>query len=341
MILKYDVYYSISDKYIEFKKLIPSKKRWRIRYNNEVKYDIEDFLYKLSSEGFDNNSLKTIFARNEFIYNIYYFLRQHCLVTNFNSENFKDSPYRRQLEVFDAWDRENESALVFQKRLSKSKVLIIGAGGVGTSMANILSSCGVGTIYIADYDCIEISNLSRQYLYTPVDIGKLKVDVIATKINDRKLGKIIPINAKITYKNIEPIIKNNIEALDIITGLPFTAYASNKLYQKILELNIPLMCVGEHDVGPLLKSIDDLSSFPNMLYRLFEMQKLYIESRTAKTITGQHPSYLPEISIAASISADEIIRYLSNYAPMRTTKGFYSIDPIKYEVRFYDKRNKK
>ena len=65
-----------------------------------------------------------------------------------------------------------------QKRLSGASILIIGAGGLGVPSALYLNAMGIGNLGIVDGDQVEMSNLHRQPLYTPEDIGKLKVDVL-------------------------------------------------------------------------------------------------------------------------------------------------------------------
>ena len=58
-----------------------------------------------------------------------------------------------------------------QKRLQESRVLIAGAGGLGSPVALYLASAGVGSITICDMDCVDWSNLNRQILHTPQRIG--------------------------------------------------------------------------------------------------------------------------------------------------------------------------
>ena len=62
-----------------------------------------------------------------------------------------------------------------QRNLLDAKVLIIGAGGLGSPVAVYLALAGVGTIGIVDFDVVEISNLQRQILHRQGDIGKSKV----------------------------------------------------------------------------------------------------------------------------------------------------------------------
>ena len=63
-----------------------------------------------------------------------------------------------------------------QMRLCRSRVLVIGAGGLGSPAALYLAAAGIGTLGIVDPDKVELSNLQRQILHTTVDIGRLKVD---------------------------------------------------------------------------------------------------------------------------------------------------------------------
>ena len=63
-----------------------------------------------------------------------------------------------------------------QQRLLNSRVLIIGAGGLGSPVALYLAAAGVGTIGIVDSDRLDLSNLQRQVLHTTADVGRPKVD---------------------------------------------------------------------------------------------------------------------------------------------------------------------
>ncbi len=70
-----------------------------------------------------------------------------------------------------------------QKKIRQSKILIIGAGGLGSPAAFYLAAAGVGHIGIADPDAVEISNLNRQILHLPGHIGKPKVESATFTLN--------------------------------------------------------------------------------------------------------------------------------------------------------------
>ncbi|MFM7841595.1 MAG: HesA/MoeB/ThiF family protein, partial [Nitrospira sp.] len=58
-----------------------------------------------------------------------------------------------------------------QKKLSQAKVLVIGAGGLGSPAALYLAAAGVGTLGLVDGDVVDLSNLQRQVLHTTARIG--------------------------------------------------------------------------------------------------------------------------------------------------------------------------
>jgi adenylyltransferase/sulfurtransferase len=71
---------------------------------------------------------------------------------------------------------------VGQRKLIDGKVLVIGAGGLGSPIALYLALAGVGTIGIVDFDVVDVSNLQRQILHTDADVGRPKVQSAKEKL---------------------------------------------------------------------------------------------------------------------------------------------------------------
>ena len=84
----------------------------------------------------------------------------------------------------------NEVGPEGQQKLKKASVLIIGIGGLGSSVIQYLNAAGVGKIGIVDYDKVELSNLNRQLIYKNSDIGKSKVDVASNYISELNSSKV-------------------------------------------------------------------------------------------------------------------------------------------------------
>ena len=97
--------------------------------------------------------------------------------------------------------------IIGQKKILNAKVLIVGAGGLGCPVADLLTRSGVGEIGIMDYDKISLSNIHRQTLYVTQDIGKYKVNIVKKKLNliNREV-KINIYNKKANNENLSKII---------------------------------------------------------------------------------------------------------------------------------------
>ena len=112
-----------------------------------------------------------------------------------------------------------------QKKIFSSKVLIVGAGGLGSPVAEFLSRAGVGDIGIVENDKVDTSNLHRQSLYNTEDVGQFKVKIAKDKLNR--------INSNTKVK-IYKIRLNNINAKKIIKGYDYIVDGSDNFLTKFL-----------------------------------------------------------------------------------------------------------
>ena len=96
-----------------------------------------------------------------------------------------------------------------QKQLLRSKVLVIGAGGLGSPTAVYLAAVGVGTLGVVDDDVVDLSNLQRQILHRTPDVGRPKVESARDTIQAMNPDvTVIPYAERLTVDNIERIIKD-------------------------------------------------------------------------------------------------------------------------------------
>jgi len=96
-----------------------------------------------------------------------------------------------------------------QRRLLRSKVLLIGAGGLGSPTALYLAAAGVGTLGLMDGDVVDITNLQRQILHTTADVGKPKVESGTRTLKALNPDvNVVALPTRITVDNVMDIIKD-------------------------------------------------------------------------------------------------------------------------------------
>jgi adenylyltransferase/sulfurtransferase len=128
--------------------------------------------------------------------------------------------YRRHLSL-------PEIGVEGQTRLLESRVLLIGAGGLGCPLSQYLAAAGVGTIGIVDYDRVEASNLQRQVLYGTADIGRPKVEVALERI--KAMNPDVQVDAHATLLTSDNALELFVEYDVIVDGTDNfpTRYLSN------------------------------------------------------------------------------------------------------------------
>jgi adenylyltransferase/sulfurtransferase len=132
---------------------------------------------------------------------------------------------KKKIERFSRQIVIKDIGIIGQKKILSSKVLIVGAGGLGSPVAEFLSRAGIESLGIVDNDKVSLSNLHRQSLYNTSDIDKFKV-----KIAKDKIKKINP-NTKVTIYKIR---LNSENFKKIINGYDYIVDGSDNFTTKFL-----------------------------------------------------------------------------------------------------------
>ncbi len=128
-----------------------------------------------------------------------------------------------------------------QEKLRKSRVLIAGAGGLGSAAAYYLTAAGVGALRIVDKDRVDLSNLNRQILHWEPDVDRLKVESAKEKLS--KLNSWIDLDMRkddINEETLPQLMEGCDLVLDGLDNFP-TRYLIN---QQILRQGIPFIYGG-------------------------------------------------------------------------------------------------
>jgi sulfur-carrier protein adenylyltransferase/sulfurtransferase len=151
--------------------------------------------------------------------------------------------YKRQIQIPEIGEEG-------QLKLKQAKVLVIGAGGMGTPVLQYLAAAGIGTLGICDNEYVNESNFHRQIMYGASDLGKLK-----TIVAKEKLTLLNPLtefkihNIAINEENAAFICND----YHVVVDATNNQNASNVIYKTCCALNIPLIIgINEGFVGFIL-----------------------------------------------------------------------------------------
>ncbi len=116
-----------------------------------------------------------------------------------NDELFKR--YSRQIFI-------EEIGVEGQRKIRKAKVLVVGAGGLGSPVIQYLAAAGVGTLAVADFDVVELHNLNRQIIHFENQIGKLKTQSAAQYVEALNPNiNFVAVSEKISIENVHTVLQ--------------------------------------------------------------------------------------------------------------------------------------
>lgn len=114
-----------------------------------------------------------------------------------------------------------------QKRLRRAKVLVVGAGGLGSPTALYLAAAGVGEIGLVDFDAVDLSNLQRQVLYTTADVGRPKLVAATERLRTLNPGvRVVAHEERLTAENALDVLRPYDVVVDGTDNFP-TRYLVN------------------------------------------------------------------------------------------------------------------
>lgn len=115
-----------------------------------------------------------------------------------------------------------------QEKLKAARVIIAGAGGLGTVISLYLAAAGVGTLRVVDCDVVEASNLNRQILHWGGDIGRPKTASVSEKLADlNSLIRVEEVAGRIDETSIDAITEDCDLIVDAMDNFP-TRYLLNR-----------------------------------------------------------------------------------------------------------------
>jgi len=206
--------------------------------------------------------------------------------------------YRRQI-IIPGFGEEG------QEKLKNARILLVGAGGLGSPGAIYLAAAGVGTIRIVDSDTVSLGNLNRQILHWSRDIGRNKIESAAEKLKEINPEiKVETTKVRLTDENVREIAAGYDLIVDAVDNLP-TRYLLNRTS---MALKLPLFHGAVYGFqGQAMTILPGQTPCLMCLYR-------GASPRGTVPVLGATPA------VIASIQTTEVIKYLTGLGQLLTNR---------------------
>lgn len=209
---------------------------------------------------------------------------------------FDNSRYNRQ-EQMPEW------GVGKQKLLKQAKVVVIGAGGVKSTLLMSLVAAGIGSLRIIEFDTVELSNLNRQILYQTSDVGMPKVMACKSVLSNLNPEiSIEAVNKKITEDNIAQLC----EGFDFVVEGGDSPSGRNMVNKYCLSVGKPFVhASAQFNYGYVFSVVPELKT---ACFACF-----FPADHSRQEHTGPVPVSVLATSIAGSLGAAEVLKWFMGY----------------------------
>lgn len=185
-----------------------------------------------------------------------------------------------------------------KNHLSKFRVGIAGAGGLGSNCAMALARSGIGTLVIADFDVVETANLNRQYYFTG-QVGMMKTDALK-----KNISQVNPeTNVVVYYEKLDP---SNIPLIFSGCDVIVEAFDTDEMKEMIIET------VQKDMKGTPLVIGSGLAGWgksEKLRCRIID-DTLYLCGDESTTANDELPPMAPRVAIVANMQANTVVEIL-------------------------------
>ena len=191
-----------------------------------------------------------------------------------------------------------------QAKLLSARVLIVGMGGLGCPVAMYLAAAGVGTLVLADFDVIDLTNLQRQIAHATHDIGKSKVESVRNTVNSLNPDvNVIPFNKRMEGNSLSTQVK----AADVVVDASDNFSTRFAINEACVKSGTPLVSGAAIRMEGQVTVIDP-SNRESGCYRC-----LYEEVDDVQLSCSENGVLAPVVGIVGTVQALETIKTIIGF----------------------------
>ena len=285
-----------------------------------VDYDITDFLKHFDGEKILSDILRDDIFRKQEIVELVRYLNENKILIEQDIEYDKSLflNHYRIINFLEEFCKKTSEVVNSFSKLNRSVVLIFGLGGVGSWVADLLARSGVKKFILIDDDTVDITNIHRQDLFFPDQVGKFKIDCI-----EEELQRIdSDIWCKKIYKKLDEKFfcdfDDNFDLAINCADYPNVDTTTELLGSECMNKNIPHIIGGGYNLHLTLIG-QSVIPFQSACYECFSTKLQEINSVDTKGLKKLHRetrkigSFTPLCTTAASIASLEAIKILCGF----------------------------
>ena len=199
-----------------------------------------------------------------------------------------------------------------QEKLKNAKVLVVGAGGLGSTALFCLAGAGVGSIGIVDFDTVSESNLNRQFLHNTERIGMPKADSAKQTLQmlNPEINYVLH-NFRLTEENAEDLIRQ----YDIVLAAVDSLGARVIINRACIKANVPLVNGGINDFSGMLICV--------LPHKTACLECIY--SNVSDSDLKKPTSFAPVVSTVSAMMAQMALNYILT-----------GVMPLEGKILYYD-----
>lgn len=245
--------------------------------------------------------------------------------------------YSRHLAVFTGYEHPGLSRFDQQQRFRDAHIVILGMGGTGSWIALLLAQLGIGHLTLVDDDPVNISNLTRQALYTERDVGRNKALAAAEALHainsDMKLTTVTS-----AIKTEEAMMAASQGAdLVILSFGPFLLPEPTLLQRACLRQNVPCAVISGFHLGPLV--VPGKTACFDCIRATFAAQLPGLipaganEGGEAVLLSRRyHAIFAPLIAVCIGLGVTELTKFIAGFAPSALEDGLLYFNPTELSI---------
>ncbi len=229
--------------------------------------------------------------------------------------------YSGELAYFEGFETTQLSRHDMLRRLMSASVCVIGLGGAGSMVAQLLYASGVGQLTLVDGDAVQEQNLPRQFLYTEEDIGRPKAEALAQRLEaHRSTGHV---------RAIGRFVLSQEDALEFCAASELVVLSADQprlrlvswIGEASLRLGFSYMAMAGSWIGPISVPFQSPCYVCQSRFNLAQMADAagYLHATLQHSPPDTRPSFPPGPALTASAMSIAIIEHLAGIDPLRLT----------------------